>query len=53
MSKVLIINGSPKAKGNTALALQEVQRALESQGIETEWMHVGHHAIRGCIGCGR
>ena len=53
MSKVLIINGSPKARGNTALALQEVQRALESQGIETEWMHVGHHAIRGCIGCGR
>lgn len=53
MSKVLIINGSPKAKGNTALALQEVQQALESQGIETEWMHVGHHAIRGCIGCGR
>ncbi len=53
MSKVLIINGSPKARGNTALALQEVQKALESQGIETEWMHVGHHAIRGCIGCGR
>ena len=53
MSKVLIINGSPKARGNTALALQEVQQALESQGIETEWMHVGHHAIRGCIGCGR
>ncbi|MBQ7988031.1 MAG: flavodoxin family protein [Bacteroidaceae bacterium] len=53
MSKVLIINGSPKARGNTALALQEVRRALESQGIETEWMHVGHHAIRGCIGCGR
>ena len=53
MSKVLIINGSPKAKGNTALALQEVQKTLESQGIETEWMHVGHRDIRGCIGCGR
>ncbi len=51
--KVLIINGSPKAHGNTALALAEVQKALEEQGIETETLHVGHRDIRGCIGCGR
>lgn len=53
MSKVLILNGSPKANGNTAIALQEVEKALQSQGIETETIHVGHLAIRGCIGCGR
>lgn len=32
--KVLIINGSPKAKGNTATALHEVERTLQQQGIE-------------------
>ena len=40
--RVIILNGSPKAHGNTATALHEVERTLQQQGIETEWMHVGH-----------
>ena len=40
--KVIILNGSPKAHGNTATALHEVERTLQQQGIETEWIHVGH-----------
>ena len=40
--KVIILNGSPKARGNTATALHEVERTLQQQGIETEWIHVGH-----------
>jgi multimeric flavodoxin WrbA len=49
--KVIILNGSPKAKGNTATALREVEKTLNQQGIETDWIHVGHRDIRGCIAC--
>ena len=51
--KILLINGSPKKEGNTYIALQEVQKTLEAEGIETELIHVGHKAIRGCIACNR
>ena len=50
--KVLIINGSPKAEGNTAAALAEVAKALEEGGVEAQTVHVGDKAIRGCIACG-
>lgn len=48
---VLLINGSPNAKGCTFTALSEVGRTLEAAGIETELIHVGNRDIRGCIGC--
>ena len=51
--KVIILNGSPKAKGNTATALHEAERILQEQGIETEWIHVGHLQIPGCVACNR
>lgn len=51
--KVIAINGSPKPKGNTYTALKLVCDELESQGIETEILHVGNMEIKGCIGCGR
>lgn len=50
--KVLLINGSPKAKGNTAFALEQMAEVFADQGIETEIIHVGNLAIRGCIACG-
>lgn len=34
--KVLLINGSPRGKGNTYIALSEVAKALEENGVETE-----------------
>lgn len=49
--KVILINGSPNAKGCTYTALDEVSKTLKSEGIETEIIHVGHKDIRGCIGC--
>lgn len=49
--KVLLINGSPNAKGNTALALGEMEAVFHADGIETERIHVGNKAVRGCIGC--
>ena len=51
MSKVLLINGSPHAKGCTFTALDVVAKELERSGMETEIVHVGHKDIRGCIGC--
>ena len=50
--KVLVLNGSPKARGCTATALQEVIDTLHEEGIETELIHVGKEAVRGCMGCG-
>lgn len=49
--KVLLINGSPHAKGAIATALGEVARTLEAEGLETETIQVGNQAIRGCIAC--
>lgn len=49
--KVLIINGSPKANGNTSLALREMERVFEQNGIKVETVHVGNKNIRGCIAC--
>lgn len=50
--KVLMLNGSPKAKGNTSIALQEMEQVLHENGIETETVLVGNKDIRGCVACG-
>lgn len=50
--KVLIINGSPHAKGTTHRALLEAQRILNEEGIETETVHVGNLNVTGCKACG-
>ena len=50
--KVLMINGSPRANGNTAMALNEMAKIFEAQGIEVELVHAGNRDIRGCIACG-
>ncbi len=49
--KVLMINGSPKANGNTAAALAEMEKVFAQEGIEAETVQVGHQAVRGCIAC--
>ena len=49
--KVLLINGSPNARGCTYTALSEVAKALEAEQIETEIFHVGNNPIRGCEAC--
>lgn len=50
--KVLLINGSPKANGNTAFALSQMEEVFRDHGVETETIQVGSRDIRGCIGCG-
>lgn len=49
--KVLLINGSPHAKGCTWVALTEMIGQLEKAGIETKLVQIGQKAIRGCIDC--
>ena len=51
--KVLIINGSPRKQGNTFLALSEVAKALEQNGIEAEFVQIGAKPVRSCIACGQ
>ncbi len=50
--KVLLINGSPRANGNTYIALHEMENVFGQEGVETEILHIGNKDIRGCIGCG-
>ena len=50
--KVLMINGSPRAKGNTYVALHEMEKIFSENGVETEIVQVGNKDIRGCIACG-
>ena len=49
--KVLIINGSPRQNGNTALAIDEMVKVFSAEGIETEFCQIGAKAIRGCMAC--
>ena len=50
--KVLMINGSPRVGGNTAIAVKEMEQVFAKNGIEVEIMQIGNKAIRGCIACG-
>lgn len=49
---VLLLNGSPHAKGSTYTALHEMEEVFSQEGIQAEIIHVGNLPIRGCIACG-
>lgn len=49
--KVLLINGSPHANGNTYISLKEMEKVFQKNGIETEILNIGSKAVRGCIAC--
>ena len=50
--KVLLFNGSPNVHGCTYTALKMVATTLETEGIETEIIHLGTAPIGGCLACG-
>lgn len=50
--KVLIINGSPRANGNTSVALEEMVKVFNKNGIESEVIQIGQKDVRGCLACG-
>lgn len=49
--RVLLVNGSPHFKGNTSIALGEMEKIFQENGIETETLFIGNRDIRSCIGC--
>ena len=50
--KVLMLNGSPRSNGNTAVALREMETVFRENGVEVETVVIGNRAIRGCVACG-
>ena len=50
--KVLLLNGSPRKNGNTAMALAEMEKIFAQEGVEWETVQVGAMNIRGCAACG-
>ena len=50
--KVLILNGSPKSNGNTMIAINEMVKVFDAEGVETEVVQVGNRDVRGCVSCG-
>ena len=53
MMKVLMLNGSLRTKGNTFIALEEMKKVFEVEGVEAEIVQVGNKDVRGCIACRR
>lgn len=51
--KVLAINGSPRVGSNTGIALDEMKKVFDSEGIDFEVVQIGQKDIRGCIACNR
>ena len=50
--KVLMLNGSPRAGGNTSIALAEMEKVFLKNGIEVENVQIGRLEVRGCLSCG-
>ena len=51
--KVMLVNGSSRPNGCTSVALAEVARALEAEGIQTETLWIGNKPMSDCIACGK
>lgn len=50
--KVLLVNGSPRADGNTFCCLQEIEAQLSKHGVQAEIVQIGRQPVRMCINCG-
>ncbi|MDD1681920.1 MAG: NAD(P)H-dependent oxidoreductase, partial [Methanoregula sp.] len=51
MKKALILIGSPRKKGNTAILAAEAERGLKEQDIETQMLFLNDLKIKGCQAC--
>lgn len=49
--KILILNGSPRANGNTSALTKAFAEGAQSAGHEITTFHVGSMKINGCLGC--
>ena len=53
MSKVILLNASPRANSNTKMVLEECAREIENEGVETEIISLRGMKIQSCIACGK
>jgi len=51
MSKVLILNGSPRKKGNTSYLVEELRKMVQEQGHKVEILALNDYDIKPCQGC--
>lgn len=51
--KVLLVNGSSRKNGCTNAALEEVARALNEEGVDTEIFFIGNAPLPDCTACGK
>lgn len=49
--KVLLVNGSSRENGCTFMALKEIKKSLEEEGIETEVIFIGNEPLADCLAC--
>ena len=49
--KIVLISGSPKKEGNTALLMQECAKVIEEHGVEAEVISFAGKKVESCIGC--
>jgi multimeric flavodoxin WrbA len=50
--KAVAFNGSPHSGGAVANGISVMAAELAKEGVETETIHVGAKAVRGCTACG-
>ena len=48
---ILILQGSPRANGNTAWMAEEFRKAAEAAGHKVTLVNVAHKKIAGCLAC--
>ena len=51
--KIVIVNGSPRKKGNCETAIKKMAAIFEEQQIDVEVLHVGNKKIQGCMACNK
>ena len=51
MSKVILLNASPRKDSNTKIALEQCAHEIEAEGVETEIITLRGKKIQSCIAC--
>ena len=51
MKKVLILEGSPRRNGNSAILSEEFARGAQEAGCSVEKLYIAGKKIAGCLGC--
>jgi len=51
MKKALILIGSPRKQGSSAILVAEAERALNEQGVETTTLFLNDLKMKGCQAC--